>query len=1146
MMEFKTDVNNVVGRILRGLCLLGGFAGILFGNQSFVSTSGVTATYSVPNAAPYAGLGSFYVDVRIHGWSLPGNCQNIGQTPGGINDPFALQICPNGQQPGMLRVTEFLDNLGGNGVGLNPPNIIVASVTFANPAVLTLQAPLPSTVTVGNKLHLINPNGAGTGCNALIGDWTISAINGSQVTINANTSGCSAYTANSAAAAVDDFVLRWHRDQTLRALVIEVWNVDGTLYNSQSVVITTFGSIILPLSAQIGDPNLSADLAYFRWYAGTIALGAKSPWGSSCNTGSTCLGDWEFEGNGNDGSGNGLNLSYSSSASYAATPVYPPSCVAGPQQSFRSGTQAMLDGTLSFPLDGGSTLSYQWQQFASAQPGTSLQNLIWSSQIVAQPTITGLVFGPVNLNLTVTQANGESSSCSVHDGATATDASDNVVVPSSGIKGILGPLLRWGSSSARSPWLDIVTKQWTDRLGGFQGTIQPSGIVTVFEPTWNNAVSGFTVNATQGSSTLSFSTGYNAQTAFCSGGITPTNPADVYIVVFYTYPISGGGGGTGRRFYQITGCPTSSTVTINNGSLGWTPASQSAMQFSIIYDPDFGSWVNGGANINYYDNVLAFYAMYFRTGIDSYLQYARWLADNWWQSPWLDRGNCHDGLPGWCLFPRVTATTGMFVRALDQDLVAGSPGSSLMWPGLRNYINLQFDYTTTVRDSNNFIYGDLRENSCNDMFVALDAWLDPSATQRNNLLSDLSAAISYWGSLRQPDGHWQALTGSWTNIQSTGPDITNNLPTSCTVSVTNGSPTVTLSSGSGCTWTAPMFTDTCSGSPCAEIFTVGNPFLTATRDSTFYIATFVDGQHVTLNNNYAGATASGRNWVLSSGGNVGSGQSWIGFGTQPFMEGINGWMFQFMYLAFANAGSAYASQAAQALGYTVDAASWISKSTLDGTGGTDPVTRGALYGVGFGLCTPGASNGSDGCRCASLNSNCSSATASRENMGEAIGELAQAYVDAPSSSLQAAIDNVFNACYSKFPTDPGYDGTYCQDYDPLNNGFFWLTNNGKWLGFMLGVGRNAGWPSGRQGGVAPPVRRAVAVGFDLTSVPQSTQVVVTLTEPAGNIVQATCSTSPCLIQADTTQGSPLITISYLSAAGAVLATSSAPRPVAVQ
>jgi hypothetical protein len=555
-----------------------------------------------------------------------------------------------------------------------------------------------------------------------------------------------------------------------------------------------------------------------------------------------------------------------------------------------------------------------------------------------------------------------------------------------------------------------------------------------------------------------------------------------------------------------------------------------------LFDPDFGSWVNGGANINYYDDVLAFYTMYFRTGIDSYLHYARWLADNWWQSPWTDRGNCKDGQQGWCLFPRVTAMTGMFLRALDQDSVAGSPGSSPMWPGIRQYIDLAFRYTMNGRDSGGTVVADLRENSYNDMFVALDALLDPDATRASQIRSELATALTYWGQQRQSDGHWQAFTGSWTNVLVG--NAFNEVPSTCTVTVTNGSTAVTMQ-GSGCTWSSSWFTDMCSGNPCAEFFSLGNPFVSSSRDGQFYLATYTNSSTITLSQAYQGATTSGRNWVISSDGTTGSDHAWIGFGTQPFMQGINGWMFAFMYDAFA-LDSSYTSQATQAKGYVVDAANWISKAATDGTGGTDPLTRGAFYGVGFGQCTPG--NDSNGCRCGPNNMNCATANASRENMGEALGELAQAYIYSPTSGLQTAVDSVYSACYAKFPTDPGYDGTYCNDYD----GFFLNTNNGKWLGFMLGVGRNAGWPAARGGGVSAPLSRSIAVGFNLAGVHGAASAQVTLTKPDGTTVQSSCSASPCIVQTDANEANPVVKITYLSSGGKVVATSFQPVPVGVQ
>src|ERR1035441_1177756 len=55
------------------------------------------------------------------------------------------------------------------------------------------------------------------------------------------------------------------------------------------------------------------------------------------------------------------------------------------------------------------------------------------------------------------------------------------------------------------------------------------------------------------------------------------------------------------------------------------------------YAPVWG-WAQSAAPGNYYDNVAAYYALYYRSGIDDYLTAARALADRFWESPMIDRG----------------------------------------------------------------------------------------------------------------------------------------------------------------------------------------------------------------------------------------------------------------------------------------------------------------------------------------------------------------------------------------------------------------------------------------------------------------------------------------------------------------------------
>ena len=57
-----------------------------------------------------------------------------------------------------------------------------------------------------------------------------------------------------------------------------------------------------------------------------------------------------------------------------------------------------------------------------------------------------------------------------------------------------------------------------------------------------------------------------------------------------------------------------------------------------------GTWINESGNANYYDNVAAYWADYFRSGIDTYFTYAQTLARSWWTMPWMNKGlSCDSG-----------------------------------------------------------------------------------------------------------------------------------------------------------------------------------------------------------------------------------------------------------------------------------------------------------------------------------------------------------------------------------------------------------------------------------------------------------------------------------------------------------------------
>ncbi len=1016
---------------------------------------------------------------------------------------------------------------GGAPLSIMPPHIAITSATGTNPMVLTLAStPFPLTMAVNSTI--IVANAAGTGCAGMNANQTITAVSGNNVTIAYNGSGCS-YAPSSALAYSQDFVLRYHRDLTARQLIGEAWNIDGTGYTEAINSLDSYSALTLPGQVTFGPANVS--LGFFRWYSGVIPAGSKPPNGDSANAG-TVLADWEFEGSTADSGPYKLPTVFSPTPTYVNSPAYAPACSAGVSQSWAVGTSGKLDGSQSFALDGGSTLKYQWAYVPSTEPGTPTQYLQWSSATNPTPMVRGFIAGPLNFQLTVTDSSGRSTSCTVHDGAVNADSLGNVMVSDSRTASILGPLTMWGKTNSRWPWFDVVQKQWTDMIGGMQGTYENGKMITNFVDNWNVPLTG-TVTATYGSVRV---TGVNTtfRSTFCQGGSFTSVPQLSMIVMWYPKP--GFIGGSGRRMEPVGKCVsdtemdlgwqysddngasttaynldappgfaytpnaaliwrpgrscTGGPTTVNVNGLGvvalkradgvtdpiasdcaadpnpnlavnliyngqvftiqgtftpqlvysavWItlPGTTGGMQYAQWTQADLGSWVGIASNINYYDNALAFYTLYYRSGIDTYLHYARWLADRWWTMPYHDQGNSMSGQDGASLLPRNEAMTGLFLRAIDQDNLAGVPGASLMWPGLRVEVDSGFRYALNVQAANYMLTGDLRETAYNAMYVALCALADPDPVHAAACRSDLNNSIlNTWKPQRQPDGSWQAFTGSYSSIGNTFAGMNTVYGT---VTVKPGSNVVTIQGG---TWDPSWFP--------AAFLSVGDPMNYATRDARYYGATFVDPTHIQLDRSYSdacGTNCAGRQWVISTGT---PGTQWVGFGVQPFMLGITGQFFNQAYRALSM-DPQYSNTAALAKSYVVDVANWL------GTTGSEPQSRGLWYGVGFGICNVPSPAPS----CYS-NANPSDYVASRELSPEVLGAMAVGYSYAPSSALMAEIDNLFSAVYAKNPSDPGYDGTYAQDMDPLNGGFFVGTGNPKWLGFFFGMGRNASWLSAR-------------------------------------------------------------------------------------
>ena len=130
-----------------------------------------------------------------------------------------------------------------------------------------------------------------------------------------------------------DLLIRVQRDVANSRYTIEVCGAGSGVCASATAAITSFG----PPSWAGATLALysGGDFAFLRWFSGVVPIGTPIPTSGVAGD----LGDWEFEGNLLDSSGHGNNFA-GGTVAYPATPIYPPACNAGSQQSFRAGYPA--------------------------------------------------------------------------------------------------------------------------------------------------------------------------------------------------------------------------------------------------------------------------------------------------------------------------------------------------------------------------------------------------------------------------------------------------------------------------------------------------------------------------------------------------------------------------------------------------------------------------------------------------------------------------------------------------------------------------------------------------------------------------------------------------------------------------------------
>jgi hypothetical protein len=210
------------------------------------------------------------------------------------------------------------------------------------------------------------------------------------------------------------------------------------------------------------------------------------------------------------------------------------------------------------------------------------------------------------------------------------------------VDAVFCPMIRFGTS----PW------PWHDQnhqdLARAYGSLVTNGSGN-WDADWAVPLDG-TVTFSKGSLYIT-GTGTSFQTDFC-GGAGNTVPVGLYPAIVLS-------NGTRKYAAIVSGCEAQSRLRIVTGEDRYLPSLNDAVYSKTLNGAWWGEATNGSGgqnNANYYDNVLAQYALYYRSGLTRYLTYARTLADRWYDSPFFLRS----GSP-----PRIWSLAGIMWRAWE-------------------------------------------------------------------------------------------------------------------------------------------------------------------------------------------------------------------------------------------------------------------------------------------------------------------------------------------------------------------------------------------------------------------------------------------------------------------------------------------------
>jgi len=689
---------------------------------------------------------------------------------------------------------------------------------------------------------------------------------------------------------------------------------------------------------------------------------------------------------------------------------------------------------------GSGSLSHAWT--ITSSPGGD--SVTWSAQNVANPTLSSLGnFGTYVLQDAITDMDG-TTNCPFKLGVVHSSALGVIDFaaedPTNGAKlaKIIGPQTRIGVS--QWPW-------WDDRAQfALDYQIDTKRAVGgQYYGYWKTVQTG-TITITGSSATVTGSgTDFqNTTTGPCdTGSSTPEGGA-------FLWWLDGSGNYT-KRGISVCGSDTSITISqaypsnATAGALAHCDTPCAGLTYGFGWDGDGSAqgWSSvyafGNSPANYYDNVVALYVYYFRSGLGDYQTAARSMADDWWASPEIDRGYGCDISAAWsnCVPRRSLSITGIIIRALD--------GNSGMFTGLRAAIWPRCTFYVE-RNTINGEIDDIRDQAYMQACLADGAIAETDAGEATAIQVTLAAAaVPQWQDFQQANGGFVA----W---YSTGGSIGN----ATTVAATNGSATVTVSGGTCPTstgqtdniwyfWSWPSTPGTRPASPGTS------------GDSTYYNITCNGTSTITLDRVYEGTTGSGKGWSY--------GQPFTGWGCQAYMCGLLGIAFEQSAIAL----DGYSGNTARDVYRSMadELAVWQQDYAYD-------VTNTGLYSGVFSICGHPVSSTDKMCGTVGQSTDPDRRWLSTETI-RAVG---MSYVRTQTASLKTYADLLLTQLACKASTNCGFSST-ADFIASLDSGGFYVnytTTSGaypgaqaKFTGQGFGFANSPSWNALRLDVVSTPV-----------------------------------------------------------------------------